>query len=509
MIPSAIFTSSPAIAEIFLACAGCFILLAGVFRGKRFPSCTYTLVQCSLVIAGLLTLSQFNHPALLFHGMFVTDNLAVVLKVSMYIFAFVAFVYTRAYMHRSASKPQVPTDEFYILGLFSVLGMVVVASAHHFILLYLGLELFSLPLYVMIALRKESTLSADQQAMQPIASPTKTTETYPRTSKTKSIEAAIKYFVTGSLASGILLYGLSMLYGATKSLDLAAVAMAIMHIPVEQELILVFGLVFVVVGLAFKLGSVPFHMWVPDVYAGAPTPALLFLSTAPKIAALALLFRLLVTALPSLSGHWQEMLMVIAVFSMALGNLAAIVQSNIKRMLAYSSIAHMGYMLLGVVAALPQGYGAALFYMMTYGAMTLAAFGVLMMMNYSGYEADKIEDLRGLNSRNPWLALMMLFTLFSLAGVPPFVGFMAKVSILEALIDAHLIWLAALALLFAIIGAYYYIRVVKVMYFEKPLEEAPIRYTRDMQVMLSINGCALLALGIVPGFLFTLCQGVF
>lgn len=532
---------APALAEMFLACAGCFILLAGVFRGKHFPQCTYYLVQCSLVIAGLLTLSQFNQPALIFHGMFVTDNLAVVLKVSMYVFAFVAFVYTRAYMHRNAAHPQVPTDEFYILGLFSVLGMVVVASAHHFILLYLGLELFSLPLYVMIALRKENTLSPDQQEVQPLAPPTKTTEIYPmdlkeigrrrpdetpehsgfyvrmsnqvendpRTSKTKGIEAAIKYFVTGSLASGILLYGLSMLYGATKSLDIAGVATAIMHIPAEQELILVFGLVFVVVGVAFKLGSVPFHMWVPDVYAGAPTPALLFLSTAPKIAALALLFRLLVTALPSLSGHWQDMLMVIAVLSMALGNLAAIVQSNIKRMLAYSSIAHMGYMLLGVLTALPQGYGAALFYMMTYAAMTLAAFGVLMMMNYSGYETDKIEDLRGLNSRNPWLALMMLFTLFSLAGVPPFVGFMAKVSILEALIDAHLIWLAALALLFAIIGAYYYIRVVKVMYFEKPLEQAPIRYTRDMQVMLSINGCALLAVGMVPGFLFTLCQSVF
>lgn len=534
MISSALLTLSPAIAEIFLASAGCFILLAGVFRGKRFSHCTYSLVQASLLIASVLTFLQFNQPSsLAFHNMFVMDNLAVVLKLSIYIFAFVAFVYTRGYIHKEdTSRAQAPADAFYVLGLFSVLGMIVVASAHHFITLYLGLELFSLPLYVLLALRKEerAPLTLEQQPTKalviqpapsnalrsytPHAALEPTQEQKPDAplrpaSKTKNIEAAIKYFVTGSLASGMLLYGLSMLYGATKSLDISEVALAITQTAAPQTLILTFGLVFVVVGLAFKLGSVPFHMWVPDVYTGAPTPALLFLSTAPKIAALALLFRLLVTALPSLSTHWQEMWMVIAVLSMALGNLAAIVQSNIKRMLAYSSIAHMGYMLLGILTAIPQGYGAALFYMMTYAAMTLAAFGMLMMMNYSGYEADKIENLRGLNSRNPWLALMMLFTLFSLAGLPPFVGFMAKVSILEALIDAHFIWLAALALLFAIIGAYYYIRVVKVMYFEKPIEATPICYTRDMQVMLSINGCALLALGVMPGFLFTVCQNIF
>jgi NADH-quinone oxidoreductase subunit N len=271
----------------------------------------------------------------------------------------------------------------------------------------------------------------------------------------------------------------------------------------------VFGLVFTVAGLAFKLGAVPFHMWVPDVYEGSPTPVVLFLGTASKIAALGLVFRLLVTALPEFSAQWQQMLMVVAILSMAVGNLAAIVQTNLKRMLAYSSIAHMGYMTLGLVAANPQGYSAALFYMITYGLMTLAAFGLVAFMNNAGYETDQIDDLRGLNSRNPWLALMMLFTLFSLAGVPPIVGFMAKVAVLEALIGVHMVWLAAIALLFAIIGAYYYIRVVKVMYFEAPTTTAPIPTTRDTQVLLTVNGCVLLLLGLFPGVLFTLCQGAF
>ena len=277
----------------------------------------------------------------------------------------------------------------------------------------------------------------------------------------------------------------------------------------NQELILVFGLVFVVVAIAFKLGSVPFHMWVPDVYEGAPTPMVIFLGTAPKIAALALVFRLLGDGLSALSSHWQQMFIVISVLSMALGNLAAIAQSNIKRMLAYSSIAHMGYMMLGLVAATPQGYGAALFYMMTYALMTVAAFGLVAIMNQAGYESNQINDLRGLNTRNPWLALMMLLTMFSLAGIPPIIGFMAKVSVIEALIGIHLIWLAALALLFAIIGVYYYIRVVKVMYFENPIDSAPVVCTKDMKIMFTFNGCILLGLGIVPGYLLTLCQSAF
>jgi len=472
-------TITPALPEIFVTIAACAILLIGVFSGKRAALVTYLLVQLTLIIAAVLTFQQFNQPKeIIFHGMFVMDNLAVVMKLFIYACTFMAFVYTRAYL----PTIKVPGSEYYILGLFSVLGMMVLVSAHSFITLFLGLELFSLPLYAMIGLRRDDTLCT---------------------------EAAVKYFIVGSLASGILLYGLSMLYGAAKSVDISVVAQYVMQTPITDQLILVFGLVFVVVGLAFKLGSVPFHMWVPDVYEGAPSSVILFLGTAPKIAALALVFRLLTEALPGLGAYWQEMLIVVAVLSMAVGNLAAIVQTNIKRMLAYSSIAHMGYMMLGLVALTPVGYGAALFYMVTYALMTLAAFGVIVMMDYAGYRTDHIDDLRGLNSRNPWMALMMLFTMFSLAGIPPLVGFMAKLAVLDALIHVGLVWLAALALLFAIIGAYYYIRVVKVMYFEAPLDATPVRCSKDMQVMLSVNGCVLLILGIVPGFLFTLFQEVF
>jgi len=469
----------PAFPEIFVASMACLTLLVHLFIPMRARIVTYILVQLTLIGAAILSFYQFNHPSVItFNGAFVLDDLAVVLKLFIYGSAFMAFIYARAYL----PKTTIPFGEYYILGLFSILGMMVIVSAHSFITLFLGLELFSLPIYAMIALQRESSVCS---------------------------EAAIKYFIIGSLASGMMLYGISMLYGATQSLDISEVAHVIMQTSTSHEIVLVFGLVFVIVGLVFKLGAVPFHMWVPDVYEGAPTPVVLFLGTASKIAALGLVFRLLIEALGGLNLQWQELLILVAILSMAVGNLAAIVQKNIKRMLAYSSIAHMGYMILGLLTATPMGYGAALFYMITYALMTLAAFGLIAMMNYSGYETNDIDDLRGLNSRNPWLALMMLFTMFSLAGVPPLVGFMAKVSVLESLISVHLVWLAALALLFAIIGAYYYIRVVKVMYFEAPLDNKPIVYTRDMQIAFSINGLILLALGIVPGFLFTLCQSVF
>lgn len=471
---------APIFPELFMLLAACVTLLTGVFLGNRARLTPFVLAQLSLVIAAGLTLNQFFNMSetIAFHDMFVLDKLAILSKLCIYLFSFIAFFYARPYF----SKIPALVNEYFVLGLFSVLGMMVVVSAHNFIVLFLGLELFSLPIYAMIALRRESGICT---------------------------EAALKYFLIGSVASCMLLYGFSMLYGATDSLDLQGVSTSIMQTSLGHDSLLVFGLVFTVAGLAFKLGAVPFHMWVPDVYEGSPTPVVLFLGTASKIAALGLVFRLLVTALPEFSAQWQQMLMVVAILSMAVGNLAAIVQTNLKRMLAYSSIAHMGYMTLGLVAANPQGYSAALFYMITYGLMTLAAFGLVAFMNNAGYETDQIDDLRGLNSRNPWLALMMLFTLFSLAGVPPIVGFMAKVAVLEALIGVHMVWLAAVALLFAIIGAYYYIRVVKVMYFEAPAITTPIPTTRDTQVLLTVNGCVLLLLGLFPGVLFTLCQGAF
>ncbi|HVV68725.1 MAG TPA: NADH-quinone oxidoreductase subunit NuoN [Gammaproteobacteria bacterium] len=470
---------APAFAEIFVLGMACLTLLVYLFVPKRAKIVTYILVQATLVVAAIITLLQFGQsPVTTFNGTFILDNLAVMLKLFIYLSSFFAFIYARSYL----PKTSMPYGEYYLLGLFSVLGMMVIVSGHSFITLFLGLELFSLPVYAMVALPRKSAICS---------------------------EAAIKYFVIGSLASGMLLYGLSMLYGATRSLDISTVAQAIMRTPVDHELILLFGMVFVVVGIAFKLGAVPFHMWVPDVYEGAPTPVVLFLGTGAKIAAAGLAFRLLNDTLFGLDMQWQQLLIVIAVLSMALGNLAAIVQTSIKRMLGYSSIAHMGYMTLGLLTATPEGYGAALFYVITYALMTLGAFGLITMMNNSGYEASNIDDLRGLNSRNPWLALMMLFTMFSLAGVPPIVGFMAKVAVLEALIGVHMVWLAAIALLFAVIGAYYYIRVVKVMYFESPLDETPIKYPRDTQLAITVNGLLLLVLGVVPGFLFTLCQAAF
>lgn len=464
--------------ELFVLFMACFILLVHLFIPRQWKILIYVLVQTTLVVAAGISIYQYQYPTLFtFNGQFVLDNLAIMLKLFIYICAFFAFLYARSFL----PKTSIAFGEYYILGLLSVLGMMVLVSAHSLITLFLGLELFSLPLYAMIALQRDNSACS---------------------------EAAIKYFVIGSLASGMMLYGFSMLYGFTKSLDIGVISQIIMQTQSNKELLLALGLVFVVVGIAFKIGAVPFHMWVPDVYEGAPTPVVLFLGTASKIAAAGLAFRLLGDTLMGLSQHWQNLLIIVAILSMALGNLAAIVQTNIKRMLAYSSIAHMGYMSLGLLTATPQGFGAALFYVITYALMTLAAFGLVLMMNYSGY-GDQIDDLRGLNSRNPWLALMMLFTMFSLAGVPPIVGFMAKVSVLEALIGVHMVWLAAVALLFAIIGAYYYIRVVKVMYFEAPVNPQPIVYSRDMQIAFSINGLILLLLGITPGALFTLCQAAF
>ncbi|MDF3055019.1 MAG: nuoN [Gammaproteobacteria bacterium] len=469
-----------ALPEIFVLTMACAILLIDLFIPKHAKTLTYLLAQITLLGAAILTFQQYGHPGSVttFNGMFVLNNLAIVLKLFIYLSAFASFLYARSYL----PKTKIPYGEYFVLGLFSVLGMMVIVSAHNFIVLFLGLELFSLPIYAMVALRRDEGIC---------------------------VEAAIKYFVTGAIATGTLLYGLSMLYGATGSMDITRVSEVIMQSSLSDELILVFGLVFAVVGMVFKLGAVPFHMWVPDVYEGAPTPVVLFLGTTAKIAALGLLFRLLVDGLQPLSVQWQDLLIIVAVLSMALGNLAAIVQSNIKRMLAYSSIAHMGYMALGLVTATPQGYGAALFYMITYAIMTLGAFGVVAIMNNAGCEASKVSDLRGLNSRNPWLALMMLLVMFSMAGIPPIVGFMAKLSILEALIGVHLVWLAAIALFFAVIGAYYYIRVVKVMYFEEPEDATPIKYPVDMQIAISLSGVGLLVLGIVPGALFTLCQAVF
>ena len=375
--------------------------------------------------------------------------------------------------------------EFYVLALFALLGQMVMISGNNFLVIYLGLELMSLSLYALVALRRGHSIST---------------------------EAAMKYFILGALASGFLLYGLSMLYGATGSLDLTEVAKATASGTVNKT-VLVFGVVFVVSGLAFKLGAAPFHMWVPDVYQGAPTAVTLLLGAAPKLAAFAITIRLLVEGLFPLAIDWQQMITVLAVVSMAVGNITAIVQTNLKRMLAYSTIGQMGFMLLGMLSGVVDGnvatagnaYSSALFYSVTYVLTTLGTFGLIMLLARSGFEAENIDDFKGLNQRSPWFAFVMLILMFSLTGIPPTVGFYAKLAVLQAVLATGQVWLAVVSVLLSLIGAFYYLRVVKVMYFDEPVDTTKIESTNDMRVVLSLNGAAVLALGILPGPLMAVC----
>lgn len=469
----------PVFPEIFVMFMACATLLLSVFCDQK-RHVAYFSVQFTLLATALLTAYCAEHlrlPVAAMSGTFVFDRLSLVLKEFIYVTAFVSFLYSRYYNEARS----IPRNEFYVLGLLSVLGMMVLVSSHNFITLYLGLELFSLPIYAMVALQRDTS---------------------------RCIEAAIKYFIMGSVASGILLYGLSMIFGATQSLDMTVIAQAITSLTATPHMMLLLGLVFVATAIAFKLGAAPFHQWVPDVYDGAPTSVTLFISAAPKIAAFGLLIRLLVDTMPTLSVQWHQIVIVIAILSMAIGNLTAIVQKSMKRMLAYSSIAHMGYMLLGIACATRRGEAAALFYMLSYSVMTLGAFGVMILLSRSGFEADLISDYSGLNTRNPWFAFVMMLLMFSMAGIPPIVGFIAKVGVLEALIQVHMVWLAVLALLFAIVGAFYYLRVIKVMYFEESADAPDLVCDRSTRLVLSLNGVFVLLLGIFPGALFAWCHSI-
>jgi len=352
-------------------------------------------------------------------------------------------------------------------------------SASSFLTLYLGLELLSLCLYAMVALQRDSSVAS---------------------------ESAMKYFVLGAIASGMLLYGMSMLYGATGSLDLQVISQQLSS--VTDKTILAFGLVFIIVGVAFKLGAVPFHMWIPDVYQGSPTAVTLYIASAPKIAAFAMLMRLLVGGLLELHEQWQGILIILAVASMAIGNIVAIAQTNIKRMLAYSAISHVGFLLLGVLSGTEEGFAASMFYIITYVLMSLASFGMIIIMSRKGFEADKLDDFKGLNERNPWFAFMMMFIMFSMAGVPPFVGFWAKLSVLKAVVSADLLWLAAVAVVFSIIGAFYYLRIIKVMYFDKAEETQPIECATDLRLVFTLNAGLILVIGLMPDSLIALCKQV-
>lgn len=471
----------PATPEIFLLSMICIVVLADLFVRQTTRAVTYFLTQLALVGTMLLVAQFYLVPtSILFNGSFILDQPACLLKIAILIISVFIFIYGRRYVYQR----NIPTGDYYILSLFAIFGMLILVSAYSFLTLYLGLELASLPLYALIALQRDGVGNG---------------------------EAAMKYFVMGAIASAMLLYGLSMLYGTTHSLDITTVAAAITTIPLSQQLLLVFSLVFVIAGIAFKFGAAPFHMWVPDVYQGAPTSVTLFIGTVPKVAALGMAIRLLVDALPHLVIQWQEILILVAVLSIVIGNMVAIVQTNLKRMLSYSAIAHMGYMLLGLLTATKNGYAAAMFYMFSYSIMSLAAFGILVLMSKAGVEVEQISDLRGLNARNPWLAFMMLLVMFSMAGIPPMVGFFAKLGVLEALIRVHMVVLAAFALIFAIVGAYYYLNVVKVMYFEaaETTEMTPIPIRIDAYLAISVNGLVLLLLGLFPSGLINLCRMAF
>ncbi|MBI2959048.1 MAG: NADH-quinone oxidoreductase subunit NuoN [Betaproteobacteria bacterium] len=475
----------PAYAEIFLAAMACVILVVDLFLKDEQRDVIYSLSLLTLLGCAVLTVGTVQatggQVTYTFNNMFVSDYMGNLLKTMTYIAVAACLVYSRSYL----ADRGMYRGEFFVLVLFATLGMMVMISANHFLTLYLGLELMSLALYTLVALQRDSAAAT---------------------------EAAMKYFVLGALASGLLLYGMSMIYGATGSLEITAVAKALEGAKVNKA-VLVFGLVFVVSGIAFKLGVVPFHMWIPDVYHGAPTAVTLFIGSAPKLAGFAMAMRLLVNGLLALAVDWQQMLVILAVLSMAIGNLAAIAQSNIKRMLAYSTISHMGFMLLGLLSGVvnnnwlnaADAYSAAMFYAIVYVLMSLGAFGMVLLLSRSGFESENINDFKGLNARSPWFAFIMMLLMFSLAGVPPTVGFFAKYAVLLAALGTGQVWLVVVAVMFALVGAFYYLRVVKVMYFDEPLQTAAIEPRLDAGVLLSANGLAVLLLGIMPGPLMQLC----
>ncbi len=467
----------PAAAEIFLLASICVVLVVDLFLSDQQRQVTYYLSMLALVGTAAMTV-QFgaSERTITFAGSYVADPAGDTLKLFAYLAVAFAFVYSRGFL----TDWGLFKGEFYVLGLLGLLGTMVMISAHSLLTMYLGLELLSLSLYALVAFNRESATAA---------------------------EAAMKYFVLGAIASGTLLYGISILYGTTGTLELSELATAVASVE-GLNLPLLLGLAFVLVGIAFKFGAVPFHMWLPDVYQGAPAPVTLYVGSAPEIAAFALIWRVLVEGLGDLHGSWQDMLIVMAVLSMGIGNVVAIAQTNIKRMLAYSTISHVGFILLGILAGTPEGLSGAMFYTLTYVIMATGAFGMVIFMSRAGFEAERLEDFKGLNARSPWFALMMLMIMFSMAGVPPLIGFYAKLVVLGPVLDAGLPWLAALAVFFSVIGAFYYLRVVWYMYFDEPTERAELVAGPDLRFVVSLNGLALLALGLFPGGLLDLCSRV-
>ncbi|MBK8892221.1 MAG: NADH-quinone oxidoreductase subunit NuoN [Dechloromonas sp.] len=473
----------PAAPELFLAVMAMVILLVDLTVKDSRRTLTFALTQLTLLGCAVIQLmTSTGDVVYTFSNMFVDDLMADLLKLFLYMTVIVVLFYSRAYL---LDREVMNKGEYYVLALFATLGMMVMISANHFVTIYLGLELLSLSMYALVAMNRDSVAST---------------------------EAAMKYFVLGALASGLLLYGMSMIYGATGTLEITGLAERL-YGGGANKTVLAFGLVFMVSGLAFKLGVVPFHMWIPDVYHGAPTSVTLFIGSAPKLAAFAIVMRLLVNGMISMAQDWQAMLVIMSVLSMAIGNLAAIAQTNLKRMLAYSAISHMGFMLLGITTGVVGGdarfalnaYSSAMFYVLAYVVMTTGTFGMILLMARAGFEAENLDDYKGLNKRSPWFAGIMLMMMFSMAGIPFFVGFFAKFSVLQAVVAAGYMWLAIVAVLFSLIGAFYYLRVVKLMYFDPPADTSPLTAGMDMRILISANGLAVALLGIFPQMLMSLC----
>ena len=463
-----------ALPEIVLVCMAMLVLIADLFLKKNNRIVIYGLSQLTLLVAAILTYTTHTPSvSYAFSGTFVDDSLADVLKLMIYLGTSIIFVFTRQYIQERGMF----RGEFYALVLFAMVGMMVMISGQSMLTLYVGLELMSLSVYALVALDRDNV---------------------------RATEAAMKYFVLGALASGLLLYGMSMIYGMTGSLNIAEINITLIN---SQKIhaVLILGLVFVVAGLAFKLGAVPFQMWVPDVYEGSPTAITIIISTITKLAAFAFVIRMLVQGLQTLITDWQQMLMIMAVLSIIVGNVTAIAQTNLKRLLAYSTISHIGFMLFGLMSGTMNGFVYATFYLVSYVLMTLAGFGMILLLSRKGFEAEQLEDFKGLNQRSPWHAFLMLIVMFSMAGIPPTLGFYAKFTVLQAAVQAGYLWLVVFAVLMAVIGAFYYLRVIKLMYFDDAVDKTPITAPTDMRIMLGINAMALLVFGLMPQSLMELC----
>ena len=463
-----------ALPEITLLTLACLVLVVDAFSKDPLHLLSYWITQASLLIILALVVTHFPEGTqVAFNGSFISDSMSAVLKIFMCGITFVVFLYSHEYLKENKNIK----GEYFVLGLFAVLGMMIMASAYSLLSVYLGLELLSLSLYAMVAMNRHSSAAS---------------------------EAAMKYFVLGALASGMLLYGISMIYGLTGTIQLVDIADKINTDSINRSY-LVFGMIFMIIGIAFKLGVAPFHMWVPDVYQGAPTSVTLFISTAPKLAAFAMAIRVLVDGLLPLLSDWQSILTILAILSMATGNIIAISQTNIKRMLAYSTIAHMGYLFLGLISGTTSGFAGSMFYIISYALMSMGAFGMIILLGRFGFEAELLDDFKGLSERTPWFAFIMLCLMFSMAGVPPFLGFWSKWFVLKELVASGFVTLAAVAVVFSIIGAYYYLRIIKLMYFDRPSSMTAIKATKQMRTVLTINGLLIVALGLAPNALMAIC----